>query len=184
MHHRSYGRSTERVRVIVIRPVERREIHRSGRRLHRSRGIAAMRSRLSRTDRLFTARVGNVVRWVMEGDPVVRVPGLVFLCLFVSGHTILQPSIEITLVTADPTWHMMTYIVKIISLTVAAFRAGNRSDTYPGPTAVQLRECCCIRGACSTPWLMRNPVSAEVSPRTMSQRSAVHTLPPRILVVD
>jgi hypothetical protein len=67
-----------------------------------------MSSRLSRTDRLFTARVGDVVRRVMESNPVVGVLSLMFFCLFVSGHTILQPSIEITFVTADPTWHIMT----------------------------------------------------------------------------
>ena len=106
--HPGDSRLTERVQATGIRTVERHEVHRSGRRLYRSRRIAAMPSRLSRTDRLFTARVGNVVRGVVESDPVVGVLGLVFLCLFVSGHTILQPSIEITLVAADPTWHIMT----------------------------------------------------------------------------
>lgn len=61
--------------------------------------------------------VGTGIRWVIETDPVVGVLRLVFLGLFVSGHTVFQPSVKLTVITTDSTRHMITCTKNQINLT-------------------------------------------------------------------
>mgnify|MGYP006928066102 CR=1 FL=1 len=39
---------------------------------------------------------------------VVATTGLVFLCTLVGGHAVLEALLEVTLVTVDFAWHMIT----------------------------------------------------------------------------
>lgn len=51
-------------------------------------------------------------RGILQLNPVIGVLGLVFFRTLVCSYTVLEQSIELTLIAIDSAWHMMPYNIQ------------------------------------------------------------------------